>query len=225
MTLDPSGLQPAPAADAPPTETAAPPARLTMQQILEAMTAPERMLDAIAEQGMDCGELVGDMQLSDVSDDDAREALGRKVDALRFVVTEFEAYAKRTDDRADTLAAKAKSAWNQAGRIRVRLLEQMTMFEFEKLPGIDFEVARVRSSNPSAPVLTRQPTAEDMLTTPHLVSEIPHSYAWRTEAVKADLKAGAIYSFAAPLKYTYSVKFKERDRPDVAPKKKKAKPK
>lgn len=216
MTLEASGANAAPDAGSAPS-LAEPQKRVwTLWQILEAMTAPERAAD-MPDDEFDPAAIVGELAPADDSAE-AAAALRRKVDAIRYVTEEFDAYAARTDARAARLAARAKAAWNKADRIRARMLEQMNTFGFERLPGEEFSAVRKRASNPSLAVM-RQPAAEDMLSVPHLVTEVPLSYAWRNDALKAALKAGATHSFAE-LRYSYRVDFDERDRPDVVETKK-----
>lgn len=238
MTLEASGVQaalcecqhgdPAVVCACYEVEPAPPPAPLTMGAILHAMTEPERMLDLMTKRGFDAATLVDELALAEAKSDEALAALGAKVDALQYVVDQFESYAQRTAARAAALASKASAAKNHAARVRNRLLDQMEFYKFERLPGVEFAAERVRASKPAVQV-NRNPTAADMLTLREFVKEQPAEYVWikdkLCEALKAreesPLPEGSPDPLAfASLDYSYSVKFKDRDRPDVATKKK-----
>ena len=195
--------------------------KLTLDDILSEMQRMERIMDADESQ-FDPEVILGikppAAPVSDEEREQILEALRCKVDSIDYVVSEFEAYAKRTAERAARIAKRAKAAQGRAERLESYMLKVMQAYGFEMLPGDERTVEIKMASNPAL-IVSREPTADDMLDLPDYVTEVPTSYVWNTKAVKEALLNRAEFSFAS-LRYKPRLHFEERDKPAVTDKRK-----
>lgn len=190
------------------------PKKKSLGDLLSDLTRIEKIVDG-DDREWDVAEIVGDLK---AETEETRAALRLKVDALDYVVAELHAYAERTKRRADNMLRRVSSARMRAEGLTSYILVQMSMLGFDQLTGHDRVIKRVTTSS-AALFLERQPAAEDVLGMEEFVHVVPTSYEWKKDTIKKALKAGHKFDFAR-LTYSQSVKFDDRDKPDVAPKKK-----
>lgn len=196
----------------PPTEAATTPKR-TLGQLLESLTAIEKIMDS---EDFDIDAIVGDIKLE-------RDALAAKVDSIDYVVREFEAYAARTKARADNMLRRSNTAKKRAAGLMENVRLKMKLHGFEKLTGNERVIEYVVWHTPSLD-FTRKATADDLLAFgENLVEVVPRSYEWKKVPFKEAILSEQIKIESVPFaKLTYGEKivFDDRDRPDVTPTKK-----
>jgi hypothetical protein len=174
--------------------------RRTLKDLLFELSSIERSLD---DEDFDPAVVVGDL----------KEDLALKVDAIRFVVSEYEAYAERTNARADNLYRRAKSATNRAAALEEYVAELMAREKFERLNGNEF-FFELRPTAGTV-VTKRPPTAGDFVKYgAAFVRHEPEHYEWSKNDLRRAIKAGSTYDFAE-IKPGTRLVIDERDRPSV----------
>lgn len=182
----------------------------TLRDLLFELSSIERSLD---DADFDPATVIGDL----------KEDLALKVDAIRFVVSEYEAYAERTKARADNLYRRATSASKRADSLVEYVSEIMQREKFERVNGNEF-FFELRPTTPS--IITKRPaTAADFVKYgAAFVRHEPESFEWSKADLRRAIKAGSKYDFAE-IRENKRVVIDERDRPDVGGAKPKGKKK
>lgn len=171
--------------------------RLSLGDLLKDMTAIDRLIDMpddafdaetiagrIGEEMRRVSELINDPQAGE----ELRAALRAKVDSIRHVVSEFEAYAARTEIRAKRLHQRIRTARRRADSLMEYVNANMAAAGFDQLVGNEFKIKRIRSATPSV-TFDRESGPEDMVQFgDRFVEEIPASYTWNTREVVAALR-------------------------------------
>lgn len=206
----------------------------TLAEILSSMRQIESLID---DPDFDAASVVGDMKID-------QEALQKKVDSLDYVISEFEAYAARTEIRAKRLATRARAARNRATALADHIKVEMEMNGWKELIGVERKIIHTVWHTPSMRTIS-PPTAEDAIKFEalELVKLVPHRFEWDTTKLKNALlnnirlkamirdaktheEKKALEEELAPvdglavLEYSTNIKFDERDRPDVVETKK-----
>lgn len=188
----------------------------TLADLLASLTSIERRMD---DENFDPASIIGDIT-------ENREALAKKVDAIDYVISEFEAYADRTEARAERFLRRAKTAKNRAASLRLYLLSMMKLHGFEKLTGVDRAV-HIKVHHDPKLVVKRQANEDDLLSlSEDLVEVVPRSYAWNRKALKNWMlkhPQDPMTADIAELEYNEKVVFDDLDKPAVATKKGKKK--
>lgn len=171
------------------------------------LTTQDRMTAWLDDPDFDPALFAGDF-------DGNREAIAAKVDAINDFLWSLETYANGAEARIAKTLKRISAARKRRASLETFVQRSMEARGLEKLGGIQYEVVRKRSSNPSVDV-DREPTADDVLTLGDAYVKVePQSYAWRRAAMCAALKEGdpKLAAFAR-LSYSYRIEFDEREKP------------
>lgn len=145
----------------------------------------------------------------------------KKIDSIDHVVSELEAYAARTVDRANKIAAKARAAGNKAAGLKNYVKLEMEKNGWLELLGSERKIKFIKHHTPSL-VFNREATAADMMELgSDYVRRQPAVFEFRKKELGEALKAKKLTLDCAAFVYSTRIEFDERDRPDIAPEKKK----
>lgn len=178
-------------------------------------------MDAVMSDGdIDPAALIGAMKEND-------SELREKIDAVRYVIEEYEQYSERMEARAAYYARKAKAAGKNASRLCEYVAMQMRVNKFERLPGLTTAFVLKPASTPAF-TAARLPEASDVMNEilAPFVRVIPGetSYEWDKNAIKkgvADGRIGAdMLKQIGKLETSTSLEFEDADKPRVTPRKK-----
>lgn len=198
-------IEQSPAAADPAPEQPKP--RRSLGDILAALT----QIDALAQSDdFDPATIIGDLA------ENAEERM-RKVDSIDHIVTELEAYAARTVERANKIAARARAATNKAVGLKNYVKLEMKKHGWIELLGTERKIEFITHHTPSL-ALSREATADDMLTLGNeFVRRHPAIFEFNKKAIGDAMKADKLTLDFATFVYSTRVEFDERDRPDIAP--------
>lgn len=139
----------APIQDLPPEP---PKPKRSLGDILAALKQIEELAQS---DDFDPASIVGDL----AENSDARL---KKIDSIDHVVSELEAYAARTVERANKIAARARAASNKAQGLKNYVKSEMEKHGWMELLGTERKIKFVTHHTPSL-VISREATADDMM--------------------------------------------------------------
>jgi hypothetical protein len=110
-----------------------------------------------------------------------------KVDAIRYVDERLEAQEMLLKRREEEIRGMRQAVSLNRERLRKRTLEAMVQHGFEKLPGKEWRIQRMKAPPSLAFHEDRPATDMDYLTYPDFVKK---TYEWNKEAIKTELARG-----------------------------------